>query len=102
MPDMSIERINQIVSLNCFGQGRNDSASYKAVLWCFKSFFNHSRNSNVRVAPLTKTMEFIFAKEDIKKGEELLLDYCNGVTNTAVRNKLLEKYGIVETVEDKE
>ena len=40
-----------------------------------KSFFNHSRKSNVKIESISSDVVFIFAAEDIEEGTELVLDY---------------------------
>ena len=44
-------------------------------LFCFKSFFNHSSQSNVKIELLSSNLIFIFAKQDIQAGQELSIDY---------------------------
>jgi len=47
----------------------------KITLFCIKSFFNHSRNSNLKIESMSSDVIFIFAAEDIEEGTELVLDY---------------------------
>ena len=41
-------------------------------------------------------MLLIFAIKDIKQGDELIIDYCDGEQDLNKRNEILAKYGIIE------
>ena len=42
-------------------------------------------------------LAFIFACKNIKKGEQITYDYVQGFEDVEHRNRMLNKYGIVET-----
>ena len=54
---------------------------------------NHSKITNVEAMD-RPGISLIFASKDIKKGEEILIDYCIKEKNQKKRNEFLEKYGI--------
>ena len=61
-----------------------------------KSFINHSVDSNLSINHILPNLIFVYALNDIQKGEELLVDYCIGVDrdNLEDRNAILAKYDI--------
>jgi len=75
--------------LNSFTLKDQLASTYKTLLFCFKALINHSRKNNVKVEYISSNYAFIFATEDIKKGEELLFDYCLGLEDLKERNQIL-------------
>ena len=61
---------------------------------------NHNKNSNVnRIAyGLNQQVKFVYAKEDIKKGAEIFIDYAEGINDPEERNSILKSFEITEEV----
>ena len=80
IPDISVEKLQNIVSINGFAKfyekEDSDKISMKIALFGLKSFFNHSRKSNLKIESIASNVVFIFATEDIEEGTELVMDYC--------------------------
>ena len=51
---------------------------HKMELFCLKSFINHDIKQNLKLEYGQPNIVFMYANRDIKAGEELLIDYCNG------------------------
>jgi len=51
---------------------------------------------NVKLEYIGPNLVFIFAAEDIKQGQELLIDYIPEVQGLNLRKAFLSKYGIKE------
>ena len=45
---------------------------------------------------ITPEITFVIANKAIKKGEEIFIDYVQGITDQEKRNEMLKKWGIVE------
>ena len=54
-----------------------DDISFKNILFCFRSLFNHDRDANAGIECITSNLIFIFASEDIGAEEEITIDYCD-------------------------
>ena len=50
-------------------------------IFCFISFINHSRHVNTYRDFVGPTMHVMYANRDIKKGEEITIDYAEGADN---------------------
>ena len=70
--------------------------SANSVLFSFRSFINHNRNQNIKLEYPSSNVVFIFASQNIQKGEELFIDYCDGIEDLNKRNMTLAKYHITE------
>ncbi len=57
---------------------------------------NHRRQTNVLITHKAENLIFIYAAEDIRKGEELFINYFENTFSQVKRNKYLMKYGITE------
>ena len=98
---MPYSRIENIVSLNCYGGG--DGEVQVCMLFAFKSLVNHSKDFNVdnkitifsSQTVQNKSIVRIYAARDIEAGEELLIDYCAGMDDDQ-RVEALKRYGIQE------
>ena len=63
--------------MNSFSNMINDKISIQ--LFAFEGMFNHGRKANLKPEYLTPSLVFMFADRDIKKGEELVIEYCTNV-----------------------
>ena len=83
---ISEDRIKAVIRLNCISAGKKTAALYG-----IRSLINHSKFSNI----FGNSDEIIlnYAKTDILKGEELLIDYCPHIDDPEKRNDFLLKYG---------
>jgi hypothetical protein len=70
--------------------------SYQRSLKGFISMVNHSKESNVTQQMITPEVTFIVADRKIEKGEEIFIDYVQGITDQDKRDEMLKKWGIVE------
>ena len=80
--NVTTEVLAQILNYNCITQQRmndDETCTFKSSLFCLKSFINHSVHENLNITYVLPNLIFVFALKDIKKGEELLIDYCSGV-----------------------
>jgi len=75
--------------LNSFTLKNQEASNFKTCVFCMKAFINHSRKHNVKVEYLSSSYAVIFATQDIKKGAELLYDYCLGLDDLKERNQIL-------------
>ena len=91
VPNTKASKLERIIKYNCTDQ-ENEGCS----LFCLKSFINHNRKPNVEVKYVSQNLVFVYAKEDISKGTELLIDYCPHLEEMNKRNKVLAKYDIIE------
>ena len=67
------------------------------MLFGLLSFINHDKNYNVRQTfNKENNLNIIQANRNIKKGEEIVLDYAYGTHNLGKRNKILGRWGISE------
>ena len=66
IPDLSIQRLHDIVMLNSVIS--TQGLQIINTLFGFKSFFNHHRDSNVKIEPISSNQIFMFVSEDIKEG----------------------------------
>jgi SET domain-containing protein len=48
-------------------------------LFGFKSFINHNIKPNIKEETITSDLVFIFAAQDITEGDEIVIDYCEGI-----------------------
>ena len=56
-----------------------DTITRRCSIFCFRSLLNHDRrNKNVRFE-FRDNVLMIYALRDIKVGEELVFDYCEGI-----------------------
>ena len=54
------------------------------------SFVSHGTESNVAVKTPQMKLTMAYADKDIKKGEQLLIDYCSYVQDKRLRTKISE------------
>ena len=90
--NLSIEKLNKIIQYNSTLRQKENILYF--YLYAFKSFFNHSSQTNVKIESINSNHIFIFANKTIEKGEELLIDYCDGVVDSGIRDLILEKHGL--------
>jgi len=59
-------------------ENMEDRITRQCSLFCFRSFFNHHRNNNVRCEYQDNVL-MMYAAGDIEEGSELCFDYCAGI-----------------------
>jgi SET domain-containing protein len=59
-------------------ENMKDRIIRQCSIFCLRSFLNHDRNKNVRFEYRDNVL-MMYALRDIKEGEELVFDYCEGV-----------------------
>ena len=74
IPDLSQERIDNIIKCNTFGNGYTRKASY-ITMFGFISMINHGKGQNVRNTYIEPCLNIMYADRDIRKGEEIIIDY---------------------------
>ena len=83
--ELPIKRLNSIIHYNRYGDISNEkkkgNQDVTTALFCLKSFINHNRKTNIKIESISSNVIFIFAAEDIQKGEELLIDYCAHISD---------------------
>ena len=74
IPEISLDGIEKIVSYNAFG---SDKGKYnrKSFLYGIICLINHNIKSNIYQRNIDNGLRFLYAKHDIKKGEEICIDY---------------------------
>ncbi|KAL2072691.1 hypothetical protein VTL71DRAFT_12034 [Oculimacula yallundae] len=88
-----VEILAGILDTNTFGQ--ISSTGFIGLLLLAGSMFNHSDRSNVGRAWDDGTERMVFtSRVDIKEGDELVLDYAEGASDS-VRAEHLKAYGIL-------
>ena len=95
VPDLSVAKLQKIVALNTFSKSVGEDGKTNQM-FCLKSFLNHDREKNIRVEEPVPNVNMMYAARDISPGEELCIDYCDGLTDDDHRNEKLAKYGIKE------
>ena len=78
---------------------RKDNMYHQAansVIFNFRSYINHNKIQNIKLECPSSNVVFIFASQNIQKGEELFIDYVDGIEDLNKRNIALAKYHITE------
>ena len=88
IPDLSIHQIYEIARYNSISS--RDSEQIETSFFYLKSLINHNSKPNLKLEYQTKNVIFIFAKEDIEEGEEIFIDYCEGISDQGLRNERLK------------
>ena len=94
---MSPQTIKQIVEKNSFTN--DDIGEHNGILevyiFGFVSLINHCKQPNIKHWSRSPLLNVWYADRDIKKGEEILIDYLNGASDSEKRSaRLKETWGI--------
>ena len=57
---------------------------------------NHSKSPNVIQQMITPDVTFVLSTRGISEGEEIFIDYVQGITEQVARNEALNRWGIKE------
>ena len=91
IPDLDRERIDRIIYFNAIKDGGTDVSH----LFGLRSLINHNKDSNLyEIRNGNRTL--LFAKRDIQKGEQLVIDYCPLLKDPKKRLVFLRHIGIQE------
>ena len=74
--------LKEIIKLNSLPHVNQDNVIIH-TLYFFKSMINHSENPNLEITYLAPHVAFMYAKEDIEAGAELVVDYCDGILDVS-------------------
>ena len=89
--EISLARIKRIITKYSF----NNEDSDEIKIYGFASFINHSDQPNLKRMSVKPCFNAWFANRDIKKGEQIFIDYCEGAKDLKLRKeKLKEIWGI--------
>ena len=102
IPDRIVENMKEVLSFNgskSTEPTRKDNryhTSANSVLFNIRSYINHNRKQNIKMEYPSSNVMFIFASHNIGKGEEIFIDYVDGIEDLNARNMALAKYHINE------
>ena len=99
IPDPAMKEILGFNGSKSRAPARKDNmhhAAANSVLYNFRSYINHNRKQNIKMEYPSSNVVFIFASQNIQQGEELFIDYVDGLEDLNERNMALAKYHITE------
>ena len=103
IPDIPNDKVREIVEMNSFGLSQKVGSDagdmdikFSRQLKGFISLINHSRTPNVIQQMVTPEVTFVLASQDISEGEEIFIDYAEGMKDLEKRNEVLARWGIKE------
>ena len=78
-----------MIIFNCF-DWKEDHLK-KSNLFCFISFINHSVKENIEIKFIASDLAFVYAKKDIKIGDQIYIDYVQSFKDPEKRKENLKK-----------